>query len=152
MHDDESPREPPASDVDEGYTPDPDDDPALRTERALLDRARLLSAAFKVAVALVALSSIAWVLGVDGGRALTIGLVFGTLTALVNLALLAEGVWALFEGRVVAGLLFGGASFVLLLLVAFALLQFEPAWLFGYGIGLTLPAFAGVVVALAPRR
>lgn len=136
---------------DDDFVPDPDDDPSTRGARALVDRARLLSAAIKVAAVLVGLSALAWFFGVDGAKNLTLGLLFGTLTAVVNLALLAESIWALFESRVAAGLLYGGASFALLLLVAFALGSIEPAWLFGYGLGITLPAFAGVVVALAPN-
>jgi hypothetical protein len=136
---------------DDDVIPDADDDPATRGVRALVDRARLLSAAVKVAAVLVLLASVAWAAGVEGARNLTLGLVFGTLTAIVNLALLAESIWALFEGRIVSGLVYGGASFVLLVLVAVGIGSIEPAWLLGYGLGITLPAFAGVVFALSPE-
>ena len=81
-------------------------------------------------------------------HAFTRGFAIGALVSTVNLRILANASWSIFNGRVFVSLLGFGVSFASLLAVAFWLTRTYPQWSLGFGVGLSLPGVAGLLYAI----
>lgn len=138
--------------VADGYQRDPDDDPSQRDEVASRDASALTRAALITSVVAVFIAGVLALIGVPGMQTFSRGFAIGAAVATINLRLLANASWWIFNGRVLMSLFGFGASFASLLGVAFWIIKTHPSWTLGYGIGLGLPAVAGIVYAFTEAR
>ena len=136
----------------ETYIPDPDDDPFRRDAIAEEDARALTSLGIIVGLCAVGVSAAFGFWGVEGAWPFTFGLALGCGAAVLNLRVLARASWALFQDGVLAGVLGFGASFALMIGIAFWLSRSHPDWMLGFGIGLALPGLVGIAYAVRETR
>jgi hypothetical protein len=106
----------------------------------LLTRYALICSAVGLGIAVLAVRA-----GVQGAEPFARGLTVGALTTLLNLRLLARGAWSLMAHKdALQGALFMGGSVALLVGVASFLAVRYPDLVLGFGLGLALPAPAGI--------
>lgn len=129
-----------------------DEERARRRERASEDLRLLTRYAVVISAGGLLLSFGAVLLGWPGAETFTRGLLVGCLVSVLNLRVLARAAWALMADRdLVRALLGFGASFTLLVGTAALLAVKHPELVLGFGIGLSLPAPAGVWFGLRLR-
>lgn len=134
------------------HEPDPSADEELspeererRRERALDDVKRLTRYALRLSAIGMAVAAVPALLGWSGADTFLRGLIVGCLVSVLNLRVLARAVWALIADKDYLRALFGMvASFTLLVGTAALLALRFPDLVLGFGIGLALPAPAGV--------
>jgi hypothetical protein len=142
----------PEGEPEPGYHRDPDDDPAQRHSVAARDASALTRAALITSVVAILLSGVLALLGVPGMQTFSRGFAIGAIVATLNLRILANASWWVFNGRLLMSLFGFGASFASLLGVAAWIIQTHPQWTLGYGVGLGLPAVAGIVYAFTEAK
>ncbi len=138
--------------IADGYQRDPDDDPEQRHSVAGRDASALTRAALITSVVAILIAGVLALLGVPGMQTFSRGFAIGAMVATLNLRILANASWWVFNGRVLMSLFGFGASFASLLGVAAWIIQNHPQWTLGYGVGLGLPAVAGVVYAFTEAK
>lgn len=116
-----------------------------REARALDDVKQLTRYAMRISAAGMLLAAIPVWLGWSGAEAFLRGLIVGCLVSILNLRVLARAIWALIADRDYLRAGFGIISSFTLLVGAAALLALRfPELVLGFGVGLALPAPAGV--------
>ena len=127
-------------------------DPQAKQAQADADLNRLVHSGLIAGVALVVGAAALALAGVPGMWPVCAGLALGSAEAVLNMRILGAASWRLMEGEAVGSLLGFGASFLLLVASAFWLVRTHTEWLLGWGLGLALPAVAGLVYArLMPK-
>lgn len=135
----------------DGYVEDEPRSPKERQRRAADDVARLTRYGVLLSASAAIAAGLAAALGVPGASSFAPGLAIGCATATLNLRVLARAGWDILSGRVRSGqsaalsLLRFLGSFLLLTGAALWLTITHQDWLIGFGIGLSLPAFVGVL-------
>lgn len=140
-----SPRNDDAPSVEHDDEELPEEERVRRRLRAAEDLRLLTRYAIIISVIGAALSFTAVLLGWPGAETFTRGLLIGCLVSVLNLRVLARAGWALLADRdLVRALLGFAASFTLLVGAATFLAFRHPELVLGFGLGLSLPAPAGV--------
>jgi hypothetical protein len=121
--------------------------------QAAEDMTRLTRYAILLSVAAVLVGLAAAAAGIAGAETFARGLTIGCLVCIVNLRLLARGTWAMLAERdtLKAGLGFA-SSLGLLVAAAIVVGVRYPDQLFGFAIGLAVPAPAGVWFGLSLKN
>lgn len=136
------PRKEPVSGDDEPLS---DEEHARRQQRATEDLRALTRYALVLSAVGLSLSLGAVLLGWQGADVFARGLLIGCLVSVLNLRLLARAGWALLADKDILRALLGfGASFLLLVGTAAFVAVKLPEMVLGFGLGLSLPAPAGI--------
>lgn len=126
---------------------------ARRHARALEEVRQLTRYALRLSAAGMVIAAVPVLLGWSGAESFLRGLIVGSLVSILNLRVLARAIWALIADRDYLRAGFGlMASFALLVGAAVLLALRFPELVLGFGVGLAVPAPAGVWFGLRLKQ
>ena len=142
--------DPPSTDPydSDEYKEDPDAAPTVegRVQQAMVEMRKLLKSALFATLGMGLLIAV-WDVAKGQSFDNLVGFLIGAATATLNLWLLAGGFFAMMRGQAMSlrSLLAFGGSFLGLVLLAIFVVLARREWTFGFSLGLTTPAVAGIL-------